>query len=278
MKTKAVALVLLGVPFGVALTFAAKNVLPIMEHLPAGGGRCVTCHDLHGAVVLDELHTDVWIRLTGDLPKPVWVETAKLFGYERDGVVGVRLLDLLADYGCTKFRQLVIISADGGHVSIDGDDVTDTTLLVRHLDSVRLVDERLPSPSWLHSILEICIVASDPALQIGDELTTFGELVSGSRRQAITEPTRVALDDQDAGVVRRCVLSRLTPGVRVCDLVGPAAGRVTVTAAERSVTFDADEVRNAIICRDERDGRVMLALPDKRRGSWLADVTAVRWQ
>ena len=50
-----------------------------------------------------------------------------------------------------------------------------------------------------------------------------------------------------------------------------------VTAAGRSVTLASDDIHDAIICRDEYDGRLTLAMPGKSRDEWLTDLSAVNW-
>jgi len=255
------------------------GVLPLFVHLPGGGERCSKCHDLHGGVHFEGLKTDGWIHLTGDVPRHAWIETAKLFhDHQIDGLPGVTLLDLLAEYGCREFHHIVFISADGGHVSIDSGDLTRSARLLPYLNAARFADERLHSSAWLRAIVEICVVADEPTFELNGRRITFGALLAGARTTVVTEPARVSQKEESTGRMYRNVASRLVIGVRLGRLIEPSCNQVIVTAGGQTQSFNTDDVRDAVIARDEDTGDVILVLPEKSRHEWPVGVTAITWQ
>jgi hypothetical protein len=268
--------VVLGVPIGMILTTVLAGVIPLFVALPGGGARCSKCHELHGGLRYEDIKTDGWIHLTGDVPHPVWIETARLFETHRiDDLPGVGLLDLLAEYGCDEFRRIVLISLDGGHVAIASQDLTDSARLVPHLGAARFADERLHSSAWLRAIVEVCVVGDAPAIDVEGQETTFGALLAGDRMTAVTEPARVMQTDESTGRTYRNVASRLVTGVPVTRLIDPACLRVRVMTSDGALQFDAGQIGDAVLGRDEHEGHLMLVLPGRSRSAWPVGVTAI---
>ena len=270
---------MVGLPVGMVLTTALHGIGPFFVRLPGGGQRCSKCHDLHGGVRFGDLKADGWIHLTGDVPQPTWIDTAGLFrSHHIDGLPGVAVRDLLAEHGCSEFHRVVFISADGGHVAVGSDDLTESARLVPHLNAARLADERLHESAWLRAIVQICVVADKPVIELNGHRTTFGTLLAGARTTVLTEPARASQKEESTGRRYRNVASRLMTGVHLLGLIEPPGNKVVVTADGQTLSFDADQVRDAVICRDRHDGRVLLVLPRKSRDRWPTSVTAIEWK
>ena len=275
-KSKWLTGISLGVPLGMALMTALAGVLPLFVALPGGGERCTKCHDLHGGIRLEDIKGDGWIRLTGDVTRETWIETTGLFHtHQIDGLPGVSLRDLLTEHGCEEFRSVVLVSCDGGHVSVNAEDLTESARLLPHLGAARFADERLHSSAWLRRISEVCVVADSPAIEINGHRTTFGTLLAGDRAAVVTESAQTALDSVSNGRTYHHVASRLVTGVPLLRLLDPTCGRVRVKGGSDSVAFRTDEILDAVIARDPHHGDIMLALPRSSRADWFMGVTAI---
>ena len=280
MKQKLLVGVVIGAPVGMVLLTGLHAVVPVVFYrLPGGGQRCTKCHDLHGAIRMEDLKAETWIHLTGDVPQPAWIDTTTLFRtHQIDGWPGVTLLDLLAEHGCSEFRRVVVVSADGGHVSIESQDLTETARLVPRLGTARLADERLHETAWLWAIVEICVVANSPVIELNGQRTTFGALLAGARTSVPTESGRAALKEESTGRKYRNVTSRLVTGIGLTRLIDRPFVEVSVAAGGETLSFNADQVRDAILARDKHEGHMVLVLPRKSRNEWPVDVTAVDWR
>ncbi len=266
----------LGIPAGMILMTALAGILPLFVALPGGGERCTKCHELHGGIRYEDVKTDGWIHLTGDVPEQAWIETVKLFETHKiDDLPGVTLLDLLAEHGCDNFHRIALISLDGGHASIESQDLTESARLVPHLGAARFADERLHASAWLRAIVEICVVGDEPGIDLDGRRTTYGALLAGDRMTALTEPARVALDDEATGRTYRNVASHLVTGVPFARLIERQCERINVAAGGDMLSFGMEDLRSAVLSRDKHEGVVMLVLPQRSRSEWPMGVTAV---
>ena len=119
------------------------------------------------------------------------------------------------------------------------------------------------------------MVAREPIIELNGRRTTFGTLLAGARTTLLTDPAHVARRDESTGRLYRSVASRLITGVDLPRLIESPHGRVIVTASGQRLSFDAQEVRNAVISRDKHEGHLVLVLPHKTRDEWPVNVTAV---
>ena len=276
MRRKMVIAGLAGAFAGIALWTIFHATIPYLVRLPGGGKRCSECHDLHGGIRFADLKTDGWIHVVGDVPREAWIETGKLFdSHQIDGLPGIRLLDLLAEHGCREFRRLILVSADGGHVELEAEYVTASTLLLPYLGAPRLADEHLHSSAWLRAIVEMCVVSEEPTLAVNGRSTTYGALLAGDRVRVVTEPGRATQRDEQTGRAYRNVTSRLVSGVAVDRLLEATCTQVTITAAGQKRVYPAAMLRDAVITRDKHEGHVVLVLPRENRDEWPVDITAL---
>ncbi len=276
MKAKITIAGAFGVVLGAGLVLAFHGLIPFYQHLPAGGERCTNCHDLHGAVHVDDISCDAWIALTGDVPEPSFIDTAQLFRtHTVDNLPGVTIRDLLFEHHCRMFQHIVILSGDGGHVAIDSADLTESARLVPHLNAPRFADERLHESAWLRGVTEICVVADAPVIRVNGHETTFGALLAGDRMTVVTEPGRSAVIDKSTGQRRRNVTSHLVAGVALRSILDAMCTTVVITTDTASIRFDSDELRDAVIARDAHTNAVILAVPAWNRDAWPANLTAV---
>lgn len=270
-------------------------ITPRMAYLP-GGGRCIDCHEMHGAIEIDNLTTDGLIWLGGDVEEPVWIETWEMFRtHQEDGLAemtlgdgliedhhthpGIRLLDLLREYGGVEdFKRVVLISADGGHVSIERESVSETARLVPYLNSVRFADEKLHSSAWFRGITEIIVVGTEPTLTVNGESTSLGALLVGDLRMVTIEPGAALLVDSETGDRYRNVTSHYFTGADVLRLCGCDFTAVEVVADGERHTLPAEEVAGAVLAHGEDTPDPTLVMPEKTRGEWLFDVTEINCQ
>jgi hypothetical protein len=269
-------------------------IVPRMAFLP-GGGRCIDCHQMHGAIEIDDLTTDGLIWLAGDVEEPVWIEVYGMFQTHReDGLAemtlggengiedhhvhpGIRLRDLISEYGGVEdFERVVLISADGGHVSIEEESVSKTARLEPWLNSARFADEKIHSSAWFRGITKIIVVGTGPNLVIDGEPTSLGALLApGDLRTVAAEPGPAMLADRESGEIYRNVTSHLFTGADVLRICGCGFEGVEVTAGGEQHTLPAEKVNGAILAHGEDTPTPTLIMPELSRGEWLFDVTAL---
>jgi hypothetical protein len=190
---------------------------------------------------------------------------------------GIRLLDLLSEYGGVEdFERVVLVSADGGHVSIARESVSGTARLEPWLNSARFADEKIHSSAWFRGITQVIVVGTEPNLTVDGEPTSLGALLAtGDLRTVAAEPGAAMLADRESGRIYRNVTSHLFTGADVLRICGCGLEALEVVAGGERHTLSAEEVGDAVLAHGEDTPTPTLILPQLSRGEWLFDVTAL---
>jgi len=233
---------------------------------------CATCHDEHGSAEMSKVPFNQLVLLAGDLPEPGYIAINDILPYRDQPGTQVALLDLLEEQGVTAFDRVALFSSDGGVVTIDQPNLTQSALLLPHVDGVRFADESLHVSTWLKGIARIVVVGVDKPLTIDGQATSIGRLLLRATRSAITGQAEVMFKGEEDGRVRKAKTASRIEGAPIEDLVGFNAIAVR-DAQGQEHALSADEAEGAILA--QIDGRIVLVLPGRGQPQWILDVVEI---
>ena len=233
---------------------------------------CATCHDEHGSAEMSKVPFNQLVLLAGDLPEPGYIPVNDILPYRDQPGTQVALLDLLAQRGVTDLERVALFSNDGGVVTIERPNLTQSALLMPHVDGIRFADENLHVSTWLKGISRIVVVGVDKPLTIDGQPTSIGRLLLRVTRSAITGQADVMLRSEDDGQVRKGRTASRIEGAPIEDLVGFNAILVRDAQGQKHA-LSADEAEGAILA--QIDGRVVLVLPGRGQPQWILDVVEI---
>ncbi len=263
---------LVGLLVGVALT--GWQVLPAKEM--AARATCADCHDLHGAIELEEAPFQSQVWLLGDVPSTAYFFVNDLFplaNQQRGDQIA--LPELLARYGVTEFERVALQSLDGGLVVIERQYVTAESALVPYLEGLRFRDENQHESTWLKGVRWIIVAGAEAPLTVDGASTSLGRLMLGGIEN-VAEGSGQAmfkspLDEQ----IYKAIYTHVHPGAplrRALAHPGFATLRVSTTGGEvRELGYDI--ARDAVLIRLGKE--LVLALPNAASRDWVTGVASI---
>jgi len=266
--------VLVGVAIGVGGSVAGVLVSPRLTGVTSEF-RCVDCHQLHGAITLENVPFNAFVLLTGDVPEPALIRVNDILPYRLAGQASISLLDLLAQNGVEDFKEVSLIAADGGIVTLERQYVGKRSLLLSYLEGVRFQDDGLHISTWLKGVNKIIVVGNDLPIIVDGRATSMGRLLRENTLTVIAERSYPMYHSEEDGQVREGEYSHLHTGAPLDALVAHADfSTVTVTDAEGQMyTIDARTAEGAILTIYY--GKPTLMFPDLHKGEWVSDVERI---
>jgi len=266
--------VLVGVAIGVAGSIGGLLISPRLTGITSEF-RCVDCHQLHGAINLDEVPFNSFVLLTGDVPEPKLISVNDILPYRYAGEAGLSLPDFLANNGVEDFKEVSLISTDGGIVTLERQHVSERSLLLPYLESIRFQDDGLHVSTWLKGINEIIVVGEKLPIIIDGRATSMGRLLRENTLTVVSERSYPMYRSEENGEVRKGEYSHLHTGASIRDVVARRDfATLTVTdAAGETYTIQARDAEQAILTIYY--GKPTLLLPELHKGEWVSDVARV---
>ena len=266
--------VLVGIAIGVAGSIGGLLISPRMAGT-LSDFRCVDCHQLHGAIDLDGVPFNALVLLTGDVPEPKLISVNDILPYRHAGQASISLLDLLAQNGVHDFKEVSLISTDGGIVTLEKENVSEHSLLLPYLESIRFQDDRLHVSTWLKGLSKIIVVGTELPIIIDGRATSMGRLLRENTLTVVAERSYPMYRSEEDGQVREGEYSHLHTGAPISAVVArPDFTTLTVTDAQGGThTIDARQAEQAILTIYY--GKPTLLLPELHRGEWISDVVRV---
>jgi hypothetical protein len=274
LNVSVIVAVLVGVIIGVGGSVAGLLVSPRLAGV-SSEFRCVECHQLHGAITLDNVPFNAFVLLTGDVPEPRLIGVNEMLPYRLAGQASISLLQLLAQNGVEDFKEVSLISTDGGIVTLERQYVSDRSLLLAYVESVRFKDDGLHVSTWLKGINKIVVVGNDLPIIVDGRATSMGRLLRENTLTVISERSYPMYHSEEDGQIREGEYSHLHTGAPLEDLVAHADfATLTVTdAQDQAYTIDARTAEGAILTIYY--GEPTLMFPDLHKGEWVADVVKI---
>ncbi len=265
---------LAGIAIGVVGSVAGLIISPRLAGVSAEF-RCVSCHQLHGAVNLSDVPFNSLVLLTGDVPESKWISVNDILPYRYAGQASLSLPDLLAENGVEEFKEVSLLATDGGIVTLERENVTERSLLLPYLEGIRFQDDNLHVSTWLKGINKIIVVGQDLPMIIDGRATSMGRLLRENTMTVVAERSYPMYRSQEDGQVREGEYSHLHTGAPLDDLVAHVDfDTLSVTDAEgQTHTIDARTAEGAILTIYY--GKPTLLFPDLNKGQWVSDVVRI---
>lgn len=240
--------------------------------------RCSTCHDDHGAVEFADLPFYNLVSLTGDVPRPGYVDLNQILPYQDHPGTHINLVDFLGEQGVERFETVTLTSRDGGFVTISRENLTHQALLLPYMDGIRFAAEDLHVSTWLKGITSIIVVGEERDLIVNGEATSIGRLLLGPTRQVVVESARVMFASELDGEVREAQTAARVWGAALGDLVpeGSFTGLLVRTRAGEELRLSREQVSLAVLIPEV--GSPTLVLPEESRSGWVKEVTELEWE
>lgn len=240
--------------------------------------RCSTCHDEHGSVEFAELPFYNLVLLSGDVPRPGYVEVNQILPYRDHSGTFIRLLDFLEAQGVESFESVTMTSRDGGFVTVSRENLSDQALLLPYTDGIRFADEDLHVSTWLKGISGFIVVGEQRDLQVNGKSTSIGRLLLGPTRQVVAESARVMFESDTDGVSREAFTATRLWGAALSDLAPLSDTSVLVVSDQTGELhkFNYREVSQAVLIA-AADGPT-LVLPEQPRSTWIQGVVSLEWE
>ena len=266
--------VLVGLAIGVAGSIGGLLISPQLTGI-SSEFRCVDCHQLHGAINLEEVPFNSFVLLTGDVPEPKLISVNDILPYRYAGEAGLSLPGFLANNGVQGFKEVSLISTDGGIVTLEREYVSERSLLLPYLESIRFQDDGLHVSTWLKGINKIIVVGEELPIIIDGRATSMGRLLRENTLTVISERSYPMYRSEEDGEVRKGEYSHLHTGAPISEVVAHRDfSTLTVTDAEGAAhTIEARDAEQAILTIYY--GKPTLMLPELHKGEWVSDVARV---
>jgi hypothetical protein len=241
-------------------------------HEPAGFHTCDSCHDDHGSAEMAGVPFNDLILVAGDVPDPGYIAVNDFLPYRDQPGTHVALLDFLAEREVTDFESVTLASRDEGFVTFERASLTQEALLMPHLGGVRFAAENLHVSTWLKGVWRIIVVGADRPLTIDGHRTSMGRLLLGPTRSVTVEQTDVMLRSETDGQVRRGKTASRIEGAGLADILDDPRFHTLLVrdASGEEHTLSAEQAAGAVLA--QMGDRVVLVLPGRGRGQWIADV------
>jgi hypothetical protein len=265
---------LVGVVIGVAASVGGLLISPKLTGI-SSEFRCVECHQLHGAISLDNVPFNAFVLLTGDVPEPRLISVNEMLPYRLSGQASLPLLDFLKQNGVESFKEVSLIATDGGIVTLERQYVSERSLLLPYLESIRFQDDGLHISTWLKGINEIIVIGEELPIIIDGRATSMGRLLRENTLTVVAERSYPMYSSEEDGEVRKGEYSHLHTGAAIHDVVAHRDfSTLTVTDAEgQTHTIEARDAKQAILTIYY--GKPTLLLPELNKGEWVSDVVRI---
>ena len=266
--------VLIGIAVGVTASIGGLLISPHLAGV-SSEFRCVSCHQLHGAITLDNVPFNALVLLTGDVPEPKWITVNDILPYRHLGEASITLQELLAQNGVHAFKEVSLISTDGGLVTLAKDNIGESSLVLPYLEGIRFQDANLHVSTWLKGISKIIIVGEELPIVIDGRATSMGRLLRENTLTVVSERSFPMYRSEEDGQVREGEYSHLHTGAPISGAVAhPDFTSLTVIDAQgETYTVNALQAEQAILTIYY--GQPTLLLPDLHRGEWISEVVRV---
>jgi hypothetical protein len=266
--------VLIGVAIGVVGSVAGVLVSPQLTGITSEF-RCVDCHQIHGAITLENVPFNTFVLLTGDVPEPTLIRVNEILPYRLVGQANISLLDLLAQYGVEDFKEVSLVATDGGIVTLEKQYVGERSLLLSYLEGVRFQDDGLHISTWLKGVNKVIVVGNELPIIVDGRATSMGRLLRENTLTVIAERSYPMYHSEEDGQVREGEYSHLHTGAPLDDLVAhDDFSTLSVSDAEgQTYSIDARTAEGAILTIYY--GKPTLMFPDLHKGEWISDVERI---
>ena len=267
-------ILIVGIGIGIAGSAAALLISPRLAGI-SSDFRCVECHQLHGAITLDNVPFNSLVLLTGDVPEPGFLSVNDILPYRYVGQVSISLPDLLTQHGINDFKEVSLISTDGGIVTIEREFVTENSLLLPYLEGVRFQDDDLHISTWLKGVSKIVVVGHELPIRIDGRATSMGRLLRDNTLTVVAEQSNPMYRSKVDGQVREAEYSHLHTGAPISEVVAHREfSTLSVSDAQGQIhTIEPRSAERAILTMYY--GKPTLLLPDLHKGQWISDVVEV---
>lgn len=267
-------ILIVGIGIGIAGSAAALLISPRLAGM-SSDFRCAECHQLHGAITLDNVPFNSLVLLTGDVPEPGFLSVNDILPYRYAGQVSISLPDLLTQHGINDFKEVSLISTDGGIVTIEREFVTENSLLLPYLEGVRFQDDDLHISTWLKGVSKIVVVGHELPIRIDGRATSMGRLLRDNTLTVVAEQSNPMYRSKVDGQVREAEYSHLHTGAPISEVVAHREfSTLSVSDAQGQIhTIEPRSAERAILTMYY--GKPTLLLPDLHKGQWISDVVEV---
>ncbi len=244
-------------------------------HEPQDFHTCQTCHDDHGAIELTEVPFYKLILLSGDVPKPGFVEINQILPYRDQPNTMITVQDFLISQDVTDFEQVVLISNDGGVVAINQVDLSDQAYFMPYMDGIRFVCDDLHVSTWLKGIRQVIVVGAAKDLVLDGEQTSFGRLLLGPMRSMTVESASTMFISADDGITRKAVTAMQVQGVALQDVMNLAnnADIQVIDQSGKTHLVQFDQAKTGLLLPVQ--GVLTLVFPERGRAQWISGVVAI---
>ena len=262
---------LVGLLVGVGLT--GWQVLPAKEM--AARATCADCHDLHGAIELEETPFQSQVWLLGDVPRTTYFFVNDLFplvSQQRGDQIS--LPELLARYGVADFERVALQSLDGGLVILERQYVTSESVLVPYLEGLRFRDENQHESTWLKGVRWIIVAGAEVTLTVDGVETSLGRLMLGGIENVIEGSGQAMFKSPLDSQIYKAIYTRAHPGAPLRRALPHGFAFLRVTDSSGAVhELTCDVAREAVLIRLAE--QVVLALPNAPSRDWVRDVVSI---
>ena len=274
IRASTIVTVLVGILIGVVGSVGGLLISPRLAGI-SSDFRCADCHQLHGAINLDDVPFNALVLLTGDVHEPKLIGVNDILPYRYAGETSAALLEFLAQNGVEDFKEVSLISTDGGIVTLERQYLSDRSLLLSFLESIRFQDDGLHVSTWLKGINKIIVVGEERPIIIDARATSMGRLLRENTLTVIAERGYPMYRSEVDGQVRKGEYSHLHTGAPISEVVAhPDFTTLTVTDSQgETYTIDNRQAEQAIITIYY--GKPTLLFPELHRGDWISDVVRV---
>jgi hypothetical protein len=266
--------VLVGIAIGVAGSIGGLLISPQLAGV-SSDFRCVECHQLHGAITLDNVPFNSLVLLTGDVPEPRLISVNDILPYKHAGQVSISVPELLRQNAVDDFQEVSLISTDGGIVTLERQYASEGSLLLPYAESVRFKDDDLHVSTWLKGIHKIVVVGEELPIIIDGRGTSMGRLLRENTLSVISERSYPMYRSEEDGEVRQGEYSHLHTGAPLSELVAHREfSTLDVTdASGETYSIPSHNAERAILTIYY--GQATLMLPELHKGEWISNVTRV---
>ena len=236
---------------------------------------CETCHDDHGAIELSGVPFFAMIELTGDFPIPGFVTVHEILPYHEQPHTSIQLADFLVNQGVEDFERVVLISNDGGFVTIEKEALNQNALLLPYSDGIRFASEDLHVSTWLKGLQRIIVVGNEKPLLIDGVPTSIGRLFLGPTRTVTVESANVMLQSENDGQIRKATTAAQLAGIPIEQVINNQNfTQLNVLDQNGEVhQLTPADAEGAILATI--NGRLSLVLPERGRPQWIQGIRAI---
>jgi hypothetical protein len=276
IKIKA-AILIVGLVLGVGGAAAGILISPQLHGIEKEF-RCVGCHgQLHAAVQLDSLPYNAIVDLTGDVVKPGFITVNDVFPYRASEPKSVSLPEFIKTYGSTTdYSRVILVSTDGGRVSLEREYISEKSLLVPFLEGIRFTDENQHASTWLKGISEIIVVGNERKVAVDGKPYTMGGLLAGPTVSVSAEGGTAMKANLKTDAIFRGEYAHLYKGAVVGNVVAERDYKKLTATDRGGKSYDLSREESDGCVLTIVDGKTTLVLPKESRRLWVFDLVDLK--